>query len=130
MSHLSTILVAMCFISFNSCYENDYDPNATPKESYTNTISESYLPDKTKLLTLKEHGWKGERGHTQVLIEFKKLGSGSGVYTVDTTGIDIKTYWIDNNNIVIETKTSYKGHQKWNQVQSLSDIVKVRYIER
>lgn len=107
---------------------NDSDLNAKPKESYTKTISKSHSPDKTKVLTLKEHGWKGEGGHTQVFIDFG--GTGSGVYAVDTTGTDIKTYWVNNNQIVIETRKSYKGQQKWTQVQSFGDIVKVKYVER
>ena len=128
MRHFLTIIIIVGFVTIYGCDENDYDQNAIPKESYTKTISKSYSPDKTKLLTLKEHGWKGESGHTQVFIEFERTGS--GIYSVDTTGVDIKTYWVDNNQIVIETKKSYKGLQKWNQVQSFGDIVKVRYIEQ
>lgn len=129
MRHFNTILITIAIMAIYGCDEsNDFDTNAKPKESYTNTISKSYSPDKTKLLTLKEHGWKGERGYTQVLIEFE--GSGSGVYSVDTTGVAIKTYWENNNQIVIETNKSYKGVQKWNQVQSFGDVVKVRYVER
>ncbi len=128
MRHLLTILFACSFVSFVSCDANDYEPNALQKEAYTKVISKSYSPDKSKLLTLKEHGWKGESGYTQVFIEFQN--SGSGVYSVDTVGVDIKTYWIGNNQVVIETKANYRGHQKWNQVQSFSDIVKVQYIEQ
>jgi len=127
MRHLSITIISLGFLIYG-CGENDYNPNATPKESYAKTISESYSPDKTKILTLKEHGWKGERGYTQVFIEFRSTGS--GVYSVDTTGADIKTYWVNNNKIVIETKKAYTGHQKFEQVQSFGDVVKVQYIER
>ena len=95
MRHLLIILLTVCLVNLTSCDANDYDPNATPKEAFTNVISESYSPDKTKLLTVKEHGWKGESGHTQVFIEFQN--SGSGVYVVDTLGVGIKAYWVSNN---------------------------------
>ncbi len=129
MRYTFTILLLLSLLTFYSCYEErDHDPNAKPKESYTNIIFKSHSPDKTKLLTLKEHGRKGESGYTQVFIEFE--GTGSGVYSVDTINAGIKTYWVNDNQIVIETKKSYKGIQKWNQVQSFGDIVKVQYIER
>ena len=128
MRNLWTIITAIQFFILCGCAENEYDPNAIPKEAFTRTISETYSPDKTKILTLKEHGWKGERGYTQVFINFS--GTGSGVYSVDTTGADIKAYWMDDNQIVIETKKSYKCSQKWKQIQSFGDIVKVSYIER
>lgn len=129
MRHIFTILLLISFMAIYSCdEERDYDPNTKPKETFTNTIYKSYSPDKTKLLTLKEHGRKGEIGYTQIFIEFE--GTGSGVYSVDTIKADIKTYWVTNNQIVIETKKNYKGIQKWNQVQSFGDIVKVQYIER
>lgn len=128
MRHLYRILLVVFASTFYRCGISDSDPNAMPKNSYTKTLSTSYSPDKSKILTLKEHGWIGEKGYTQVFIEFK--GSGSGVYAVDTTGVDIKTFWQDNNHIIIETKKTYKGHQKWNQVQSFEDIVKVTYVEK
>lgn len=128
MRFLLTIITATQILILCSCTDPDYDPNAIPKEAFTRTISRSYSPDKTKVLTLKEHGWKGERGHTQVLIEFPQTGS--GVYSIDTTGVEIKTYWVNDNQIIIETKKAYTGYQKHKQVQSFGDIVKVEYIER
>lgn len=68
---------------------------------------------------------KGESG---VYIEFKN--SGSGLYSIDTVGADIKAYWVDNHEIVIETRKSYESNQKFEQVQNFNDIVKVRYVER
>jgi|SRR5688572_19978013 len=128
MRHISIIAIAIQSLVLYGCGANVYDPNSMPKEANTRTISENPSPDKTKLLTLKEHSWKGERGYTQVFIEFQ--GSGSSVYSVDTTGVDIRTYWVDDNHIIIETKKDYKGREKWNQVQNFGDIVKVRYVER
>lgn len=72
-----TTLITAGLVIIHSCDENnDYDHHAKPKESYTNTIFESYSPDKTELLTLIEQGCKGERGYTQVLIEFKGASAG------------------------------------------------------
>jgi hypothetical protein len=130
MRHFSIILLILLAITFSGCEENDHDPNAIPKEAYTKTLYKSNSPDGNKTLTIKEHGWVGERGHTQVFIDFD--GTGSSVYVVDTTGVAIKTYWLNNHNIVIETKKAYKGYQTWKQVQaqSFGDIVNVKYIER
>ena len=128
MRHIGTIPLILMVFTFCRCGESDYDPIAIPKNSYTKTLSTSYSPDSTKILTLKEHGWTNESGYTQVFIEF--ASTGAGVYSVDTTGVDIKTYWKDNGHIIIETKKTYKGHQKWNQVQSFKDIVKVTYLEK
>ena len=128
MRHFLLIFSVVGIVSIYGCYDNDHSSNLSTSGAYTKTIYKSYSPDNTKLLTLKEYITKGESGYTQVFIEFKN--SGSGVYAVDTIGVDIKTYWVDNNQIVIETKRNYEGHQKWNQVQSFNDIVKVRYIER
>jgi len=125
---LTLFLIFQAFL-FSGCEENDQDPNAIPKKSFSKTLYKSYSPDSSKILTVKEHGWAGEQGYTQVFIEFD--GTVSGVYTVDTTGTNIKAYWLNDHNIVIETQKAYKnGLQKWNQVQSFGDIVNVKYIER
>lgn len=131
MRYLLPLFLTLQVFTFSGCEENDLDPNAVPKEAYSKTLYKSFSPDGTKLLTVKELGWQGETGYTQVFIDFKDRGTGSGVYSVDTTGVDIKSYWIDDHNIVIETKKDYKnGHQKWNQVSSFGYIVYVKYIER
>jgi len=131
MRQILTLFLIFSVFTFSGCGENDQDPNAISKKPYTKTLYKSYSPDGSKLLTLKEKGWVGEQGYTQVLIEFTGKGTGSGVYVADTTGVAIKTYWVDDHNIVIETKKVYKdGHQKWNQVQSFGDIVNVKYIEQ
>lgn len=124
----SSFILVLALLALSCNNGSDDDPNASPEKSYIKTLYKNYSPDKTKLLTLKEHITVGESGYTQIMIEFG--GSGAGVYTVDTIGVNIKTYWIDNHQIVIETKKSYKGMQKWKQVQSFNDIVKVKYIEQ
>ena len=128
MCNWQTIPWIVIVFTFSACGGNDYDPRAIPKNSYTKTLSMSYSPDGSKLLTLKEHGWIAEGGHTQVAIEFESTVS--GVYAVDTTGVNIKTYWLDNNHIIIETRKVYKGHQKRDQVWSFGERVKVTYVEK
>lgn len=129
MRRFIKVLVLVTLSTLTGCDEtyND-DATAGPSGVTINTISKTYSPDKTKLLTVKEYVVKGPSGHTQVFIEFKN--SGSGVYSIDTVGVDIKAYWVDNHEIVIETRKSYVGNQKFEQVQNFSDIVKVRYVER
>jgi len=127
MTRHCIIFLILGGLTFSACGDSDYDPTATPKESFTRVISKSYSPDQTRILTLKEKGYVGEKGYTQVFIEFERTGS--DVYSLDTTGLDIKTYWVDNNHIVIETKKAYKGITKMNQVWSFGDKVEVEYIE-
>ncbi|HMK17806.1 MAG TPA: hypothetical protein VK492_06405 [Chitinophagaceae bacterium] len=97
-----------------------------PKKYFTNQLSENLSPDNRRKLTLTEHGDESYAS-TQVMIQFEE--SGSGVYAANGINLGIKTYWKDNNTIVIETKKSYLSLQKWEQVQSFQDIVKVEYIE-
>lgn len=127
MGWLKLCLSLSAFLSLLGCGEDDSDPNAGSKESFTRVISSSLSPDGTKKLLLKESGWVGEKGHTQITIEFGNAGA--GVYSVDSTGLAIKTYWEDDHHIAIETKKSYSGLQKWKQVQSFGNKVYVRYIE-
>ena len=95
---------------------------------YSKVITSTKSPDLKKVLTLKEYGVDTADCVTQVWIDFGKTGA--GVYSVDGRNRDIKTYWQDNNTIVIETKKEYKSDQKWPQVQSFGDIIKVVYIEK
>jgi hypothetical protein len=132
MRHFSIILLVLQALTLSDCGENDHDPNAIPRESHFHfrTLYKSNSPDGSKTLTLKELVAVGERGYSQVFIDFD--GTGSSVYVVDTIGAAIKTYWLNNHNIVIETKKTYKSFQTWKQAQaqSFGDIVNVQYIER
>jgi len=94
---------------------------------FFNQLSESRSPDGKRLLSLAERGTDESYCSTQVVITFEN--SGAGVYAVNGMNLGIKTYWKDNNTIVIETKKSFVAHQRWEQVQSFQDIVKVEYIE-
>jgi hypothetical protein len=94
---------------------------------FINQLSESYSPDKRRKLTLTESGTDENYAATQVLIQFEQ--SGAGVYAANGINLAIKTYWKDNNTIVIETKKDYVVIQRWEQVQSFQDVVKVEYLE-
>lgn len=94
---------------------------------FINQLSESYSPDNRRKLTLTESGTDENYSSTHVCIEFEQ--SGSGVYAANGINLGIKTYWKDNITIVIETKKNYIVLQKWEQVQSFHNIVKVEYIE-
>lgn len=93
---------------------------------FINQLSENYSPDNRRKLTLTESGTAENYAVTQVMIQFEQ--SGSGVYAASGINLGIKTYWKDNNTIVIETKKDYVVLQKWEQVQDFQDIVKVEYI--
>lgn len=94
---------------------------------FFNQLSEARSPDGKRLLSLAESGTDENYCSTQVVITFEN--SGSGVYAVNGMNLGIKNYWKDNNKIVIETKKSFVAHQRWEQVQSFQDIVKVEYVE-
>jgi hypothetical protein len=101
--------------------------SSTKSNYFTNQLSASYSPDSKRKLTLTESGTDKNYASTQVFIEFEQ--SGSGVYAANGINLGVRTYWKDNNTIVIETKKDYLVLQKWEQVQSFKDIVKVEYIE-
>lgn len=90
-------------------------------------LSESRSLDGKRLLSLVESGTDESYSSTQVSITFES--SGAGVYAANGISLGIKTYWKDNNTIVIETKKGFTVLQKWEQVQSFQDIVKVEYME-
>lgn len=101
--------------------------SSTKNNFFTNQLSAIYSPDNKRKLTITESGDENS-AVTQILIEFEN-GGGAGVYATNGINLGIRTYWKDNNAIVIETKKNYLALQKWEQVQSFKDIVKVEYIE-
>lgn len=107
----------------------------TPKEKrgsykeekhFYKQLSESRSPDSKRLLSLAESGTDENNSSTQVSITFES--SGAGVYAANGINLGIKTFWKDNSTIVIETKKDFTVLQKWEQVQSFQDVVKVEYI--
>ena len=100
---------------------------STRNNYFTNQLSASFSPDKMRKLILTESGTDEINSSTQVMIQFEQ--SGTGVYAANGLNLGIKTYWKDNSTIVIETRKDYLVLQKWEQVQSFQDIIKVEYIE-
>lgn len=76
---------------------------------------------------LIQHSGKGEHALTYVVIELK-AGSGT-IYGALGEKLPLKTYWKDDNTVVVKTKREYKILDKYNQVSSYGDIVKIEYIE-
>lgn len=92
------------------------------------TFSNSYSPDNKRSVTVAENDADINDPLTQVVVFFEKA---TGiVYSVKRINLDIKTYWKDNNTIIIETKKDYVAVAKHKQVQSFQNIVRIEYIER
>lgn len=94
---------------------------------FSNQLLKISSPDDKRTLTLTESGTDENNCSTQILIDFK--GGGAGVYAAKGINLSIKTFWKDNQTIVVETKKTYLVLQKWEQVQDYQDIIKVEYIE-
>lgn len=119
-------------IDFDDKISGTKTPKSKRKSSrrnnhFINQLSESYSPDNRRKLTLTESDTDENYAATQVLIQFEQ--STAGVYAANGIHLGIKTYWKDNDTIVVETKKDYVALQKWEQVQSFKDIVKIEYIE-
>jgi hypothetical protein len=93
-------------------------------------IQTSYSPDKRCYFTITEFGVDSNdiNASTQLLVNFKRTGS--GVYSVRGIDKKLKAYWKDNSTITIETFKAYKADQKWPQVQSFNDIIRIEYLEK
>ncbi|MES2447393.1 MAG: hypothetical protein V4546_09440 [Bacteroidota bacterium] len=76
---------------------------------------------------LIQHSGKGEHALTYIIIELKG-GSGS-IYGALGEKLPLKTYWRNDNTVVVETKSDYEILNKYNQVSSYGDIVKIEYVE-
>jgi hypothetical protein len=90
-------------------------------------LSQTHSPDGKRFLSLTESGTDESYCSTQVVISFEN--SGAGVYAAKGRNLGIKTYWKDNNTVIIETKKDFIALQRWEHVQSFQNIVKVEYIE-
>ncbi|WP_018343453.1 hypothetical protein [Cytophaga aurantiaca] len=102
--------------------------SSSKEKHFFNVLLESPSPDNKRTLILTESGTEGIGEHTQVFIQFES--SCSGVYAPNGINLGIKTYWKDNNTIVIETKKEFRATEKWEQIQNYKDIIKVEYIEK
>jgi len=126
-------LLSSLLVGFGSKLSGIKTPKSKRESSvknkhFFNQLLEIPSPDHQRTLILTESGTNADDGSTQVVIQFPQ--SGSGVYAVDGINLDIKTYWKDNQTIVIETKKEFHVKQKWEQVQDYTDIIVVEYMEK
>ena len=121
------LLIILLTIATTACIENK------PKEELQDTSFRKELlkvksPNGKRRLTLTEVGYDTSNCYTQIMVAFG--GTVSGVYATDGMNLGIQTYWKGNDTIIVETKKEYQAHQKWTQVQSFDEIVKVEYIDK
>jgi hypothetical protein len=76
---------------------------------------------------LIQHSGKGEHALTYIVIELKG-GSGT-IYVALGEKLPIKTYWENDQTVVVETKKNYEILNKYRQVSSYGNIVKIEYLE-
>jgi hypothetical protein len=70
---------------------------------------------------------KGEEAITYVVL---LLENNSGtIYWAKGEKLPIKAYWKDSHTVVIETKSAYEYREKYQQVRSYDEVVKIEYIE-
>jgi len=119
---MKSFIFLLLILFATSCAEQEEEPS-----NFSKILHSSWSPNGKWKLTLTEHGYDSTDCYTQVIIDFGSTGS--GVYSTNGRNLGIKTYWKDNHTIVIETKKEYDAPQKWSQVQSFRNIVKVEYIE-
>jgi len=93
---------------------------------FTRHLLEIYSPDNKRRIIISEDG-SGKNAMTSVNIYFE---AASGViYAANGINLNTRTYWWNNNTIIIETKKGITSVTKCNQVQSFEDIVSIKYIE-
>jgi hypothetical protein len=123
-----TRVVQFVFLLYSCCACGELHDEEHGTQSSIKTLYAAPSPDGTKKLTLKEHYFTRGHGYTQVVVEFQNTVS--GVYAADSTGLGIRTHWVDNSHIVIETKAARRGNQKWTEVTGFGETVKVTYLEK
>jgi len=70
---------------------------------------------------------KGEHAITYINIVLK--GGEGLIYGVYGEKLPIKTYWKDNNTVVVVAKSEYKCLNKYQKVSSYGDVVQIEYVE-
>jgi hypothetical protein len=89
-------------------------------------LAEEFAPNGVDKLQVQFSG-KGEHALTDVVITLKG-GSGS-IYSANGEKLPIKAYWKDNHTVIVETSNKYKHHDKYQQVSSYGEVVKIEYVE-
>lgn len=113
---------------FSSCGDEDLVVASGSEDDYfSKELYFSQSPDHSKSLKMGEGGDDSTGWFTQILMDFG--GCGGGVYAPDGKNLGIKTYWKNNDTIVIETRKSYKALQKNTFMQCLNEKVTVIYVE-
>jgi hypothetical protein len=90
-------------------------------------LEEETAPNKTNKLQVQISG-KGDYALTYVIILLENAGSGT-IYCARGEKLPIKAYWKDNHTVVVETKSTYQYHEKYQQVRSYDEVFKIEYIE-
>ncbi|MDX2174510.1 MAG: hypothetical protein SFY56_15510 [Bacteroidota bacterium] len=126
--NLYFILTLLLF--YTSCNIDDHinEAEIRSEQYYHKTLAKIYSPDKRCYLTIEEHGIDSSEANTQVIYTFDMTGG--GIYAINGRNKEVKAYWKDNSNIVIETKKEYTVLQSWPKVHSFADSVKVDYVEK
>lgn len=70
---------------------------------------------------------KGEHALTYINIALK--GGEGSIYAAYGEKLPIKTYWKDNNTVVVVAKSEYKCLDKFQRVSSYGEVVKIEYVE-
>ena len=123
MKHISTSIFALVILV--SCQNTN-----SSIDNSIRILQTSYSPDKRCYFTITEFGIDSNDidASTQVMVNFKRTGSGA--YSIRGINKKLKAYWKDNSTIVIETFKTYESGQKWPQVQSFNDIIRIEYLEK
>ena len=125
---MQKLLIILTSITLTACSNDASRESSSIGQPYfQNELIKAKSPDGKRQLTLTELCFDDTSCQTQVLLDFGRTAS--GVYATNGKNLGINSYWKGNNTIVIKTKKAYPAQQKWPEVQSLGDKVKVEYIE-
>lgn len=128
MKYFKIFAFSFSLLVFDNCVPDENDVGHADGNFYKKTSDKFYSPDKRCYATIVEHGLDSTEANTQILLTFAKTGA--GVYGVKGIHKDLEVFWKDNSTLVVETKADYQSLQKWPQIQSFDDIVKVEYITK
>lgn len=89
-------------------------------------LAEEIAPNCSYKLQVQFSG-KGEYALTYVVITLE--GGSGNIYSAKGEKLPINAYWKDNHTVVIETKSTYQYHEKYQKVRSYDEVVKIEYVE-
>jgi hypothetical protein len=127
MGNTKILLIISMLLLLGGCLDDEDRPYPATNTPFTvKKIFEAQSPDAKKRIEVKEMD-DSASCYTQVCIDFG--GSVECVYAPDGCALGIRTFWKDNNTIIIETKKRYKADQKNSKTQFMGYIVNVEYHE-